>query len=173
MDITRLPQRRRRKRKEEQHLLPPVFPESFPLPPSLPADKRCLVPRPGPQEATMPCSICGLANFTNMVSMELDTAEAACLGPALLLLKWTVLSTVQRVQGGQDGQAMKEVFPPLLAALTLALKPPKVTWDPFLRAVLRFSLRLGSAGEAPLTLLTQAQYNLSFSLHKFGFLRED
>ena len=45
--------------------------------------------------------------------------------PRALLLRWTVLATLHRHQGGQDTRVAREVFLPALAALTTALRPPK------------------------------------------------
>ena len=51
--------------------------------------------------------------------------QEAPASPALLLLRWSLLSTLHRSQGGQDGRMIKEVFLPILQTLISALKPPK------------------------------------------------
>jgi hypothetical protein len=54
-----------------------------------------------------------------------ESPEAANLPAGLLRLKWAVLGTVHREQGGQDGRLVREVFLPALSALAAALRPPK------------------------------------------------
>ena len=64
--------------------------------------------------------------WTTCLGSKQESSSVSSLHPpVLLLLRCTLLMTLQNQQGGQDSRLMKEGFIPLLSSLTMALKPPK------------------------------------------------
>ena len=64
--------------------------------------------------------------WTTCLGSKQETSSfVGSLPPVLLLLRCTLLMTLQHQQGGQDSRLMKEAFLPLLSSLATVLKPPK------------------------------------------------